>query len=70
MWLQTARCQLYHGVTEARHGFYWRRVHVSARRATVRTLLYLAVAKLTPLKLQYAFFANDFFALIAHLSVV
>ena len=70
MWLQTARRQLYYLVTEARHGFYWRRVHVSARRTTVWTLLYLAIAKLTPLKLQDAFFADDFFALIAHLSVV
>ena len=70
MWLQTTRRQLYYAVTEARHGFYLWRVHVSARRTTVWTLLYLAIAKLTPLKLQYAFFAYDFFALIAHLSVV
>ena len=70
VWLQTAGRQLYSPLAKARHRCYWWRVHVSARSPTMWTLLYLAIAKLSPLKLQDAFFTDHFFTLIAHLSVI
>jgi hypothetical protein len=51
MRFQAAWRKLNFCVTEARHALYWRRVHVAARSTTMWTLLYLAIAKLTPLKL-------------------